>query len=146
MPDITPSKHRGGIRHIVSLHSPVFNFLDHSVSNPSSPQLHFASCPTRFPVLPFKTPQSPLALFVLTISHGRNDEKLPSLAFLFPLIEKTLGLGGVAVLILALFLKLEMQSTLVSLLPLASLDNGFLLFYIFPRVNRIHHRILIPEI
>lgn len=52
---------------------------------------------------------------------------------------KTLGVGGVEFLILALLLKLELLSIwYLSPLPLPSLENGSMLLDIFPTVNRIH--------
>lgn len=90
---LEPSKLRVCVRHTVSLRSPGFNFLGHDVSNPSSLLYHFLSFPTPIPVLPFKTPQSSLVLFVLNLSPVRSEEKLLSLAFLSPLIGKTIR-GG----------------------------------------------------
>lgn len=90
---LEPSKLRVCVRHTVSLQSPGFSFLGHDVSNPSSPLHHFLSFPNQFPVLPFKTPQSTLVLFILNLSHVRNDEKFLSLAFLSPLIGKIIQ-GG----------------------------------------------------
>lgn len=57
-----------------------FFFWPQSILSPAS----LSSCPSWFLVLLFKTPQSPLALFVLNLSHVRDGEKLLSLAFCFP--------------------------------------------------------------